>query len=67
MVLEEEGGVSLTKGSFFSFEQRYAMYRKNFQEPTMAEGFQEIKRIGFVPQFATRDEERIFLQFTSSD
>ncbi len=47
--------------------KRYAMYKKNFQEPTMAEGFQAIKKISFVAHFETKEEERVFLQFTSSD
>ena len=31
----------------------YAFYKKNFQPPTMKEGFKEVKQIDFVPTFSS--------------
>ncbi len=43
----------------------YNMYKKNFQEPALKEGFTKIKKITFVPKFDTKRDEKIFKQWTS--
>jgi len=40
----------------------YAMYKKKFQEPDLAEGFSEIKKIKFVPHFENDDHKNLFHQ-----
>ncbi len=44
----------------------YAMFNKNFQEPQLNEGFEEIKEINFVPSFSEEDKEKeeLFYLFT---
>ncbi|XP_076440762.1 uncharacterized protein F21D5.5-like [Babylonia areolata] len=44
----------------------YNVFKKNFEEPTTAEGFVEVVKVNFVPQFdSTRDRE-IFEQWTTA-
>ena len=40
-------------------------HHKNFQEPTLDEGFQEIVQINFVPSFdaGEREKEKLFFNF----
>ena len=40
-------------------------HHKNFQEPTLSEGFEEIVRINFVPAFdgVEKEKEQLFFQF----
>jgi bifunctional polynucleotide phosphatase/kinase len=42
----------------------YAVFTKNFEEPTLEEGFIEIRKVNFIPQFDSREEEAAFLEFT---
>ncbi|KAJ8306571.1 hypothetical protein KUTeg_017116 [Tegillarca granosa] len=42
----------------------YAVYNKNFQKPTMAEGFSEIIEINFDPVFDSKRDEELFKQWT---
>eukprot|EP00299_Pterocystis_sp_00344_P009966 c4353_g1_i1.p1 GENE.c4353_g1_i1~~c4353_g1_i1.p1 ORF type:complete len:429 (-),score=98.50 c4353_g1_i1:94-1380(-) len=42
----------------------YNMFQKNFQEPDLSEGFDEIVHVDFVPVFANAAEREEFLQFT---
>ncbi len=43
----------------------YGMYKKNFKEPKTAEGFKEIKKINFVPNFGEdKEKEKMFYLFT---
>ena len=41
----------------------YNIFNKNFVEPTLAEGFREIKNVHFVPTFNDAKERRLFFQF----
>ena len=44
----------------------YNVFKKNFEEPTTAEGFSEVLKVDFVPKFdSTRDLE-IFKQWTTA-
>lgn len=40
----------------------YNMYKKNFKEPELSEGFSEIKKIRFVASFDNPDHEKLFQQ-----
>lgn len=42
----------------------YNMYKKNFEPPSMAEGFSEIVNIDFVPTFDSEKDKDIFKQWT---
>jgi len=42
----------------------FNMFRSKFEEPKLSEGFTEIKKINFVPQFDDASTEGIFKQFT---
>ncbi|ELR24286.1 DNA 3'phosphatase [Acanthamoeba castellanii str. Neff] len=42
----------------------YNMFKKQYVEPRLAEGFTEIKPITFVPQFDNPDQEKLFHQLT---
>jgi bifunctional polynucleotide phosphatase/kinase len=42
----------------------YNMYKKHFKEPSLDEGFAEIKDIKFVPQFDDPEKEQLFYHFT---
>ena len=42
----------------------YAMFKKQFEEPTTDEGFVEVKKISFVPVFESKEDEQLFRQFT---
>ena len=44
----------------------YNVYKKNFEEPHMSEGFKEIKEINFVPVFDNKKDEKIFKQWTTA-
>lgn len=44
----------------------YNMFKKNFEEPAMDEGFTEIKKVDFVPRFASTRDENIFKQWTTA-
>ncbi len=43
----------------------YNMYKKNYQEPAIKEGFTEIKKITFVPKFDNKRDETLFKQWTT--
>lgn len=38
-------------------------YRKNFQEPSTAEGFDEVVRVNFVPKFDDRRLENLYFMY----
>jgi len=40
----------------------YAMYKKKFEEPTVDEGFSELKKITFVAHFENPEHEKLFNQ-----
>ena len=42
----------------------YNMYKKNYEEPKASEGFQEIKKIKFVPKFDSKKDENLFKQWS---
>lgn len=42
----------------------YNVYKKNFQEPTAAEGFSEVVTIDFYPQFEDQKHTKLFKQWT---
>jgi len=42
----------------------YNQFRSKFEEPTMKEGFDEVKKIQFVPDFQSNDHKSLFLQRT---
>lgn len=42
-------------------------YKKNFQEPEMAEGFEEIVKIPFVPKFDKDEHEKLYKMFLLED
>jgi len=42
----------------------YNMFKKNFKEPSLDEGFSEIKKINFVPSFKNEAHERFFKLWT---
>ena len=43
----------------------YNVYKKNYEEPKMTEGFKEIKKIKFVPKFDSKKDENLFKQWTN--
>lgn len=43
----------------------YNMFKKNFGEPKTDEGFSEVIKVDFVPQFSSQRDEDIFKQWTS--
>ncbi|XP_064606402.1 bifunctional polynucleotide phosphatase/kinase-like [Liolophura sinensis] len=45
-------------------EVGYNVYKKNFQEPTIEEGFTEVLKIDFVPEFGSSRDEQLFRQWT---
>ncbi|XP_077981308.1 bifunctional polynucleotide phosphatase/kinase-like [Glandiceps talaboti] len=42
----------------------YNVFKKNFEEPELSEGFTEIKKIEFIPNFASKKDEELFKQWT---
>ena len=38
----------------------YRVYEKNYEEPELKEGLEEIKRIDFIPVFDTEEDEQLF-------
>jgi len=42
----------------------YAVYQKNFKMPRQEEGFIEVKKINFIPQFASPKDQELFNQLT---
>lgn len=42
----------------------YRVFASHAQEPSLSEGFVEIKKVNFVPQFDDPEHERLFYQFT---
>jgi len=42
----------------------YNMFKKNFKEPAVEEGFAEVRKIPFVPHFENDQEREMFLQRT---
>jgi len=42
----------------------YVMFKKNFEEPNKNEGYTEIRKIDFQPLFESKEDERMFLEFT---
>jgi len=46
----------------------YNTYKKNFEQPSLSEGFSEIIQIDFLPDFRSdQDFEKIFKQWTEKD
>jgi bifunctional polynucleotide phosphatase/kinase len=43
----------------------YNVFKKNFEEPTKAEGFSEIVKVDFVPHFDSMRDEQIFRHWTT--
>jgi bifunctional polynucleotide phosphatase/kinase len=43
----------------------YNVYKKDFQEPNVNEGFKEVIKIDFEPRFDSPDDEKLFKQWTS--
>ena len=67
--------VSLQAHSYLSLLQKqsgrkhvprigYVMFKKNFEEPNKNEGYTEIRKIDFQPLFESKEDERMFLEFT---
>lgn len=42
----------------------YRVYEKNYEEPELAEGLKEIRRVDFVPVFDSEDDEQLFKKWT---
>ncbi|XP_070564381.1 bifunctional polynucleotide phosphatase/kinase-like [Ptychodera flava] len=42
----------------------FHVFKKNFEEPDLSEGFSDIKKIDFVPYFAEKRDEDLFKQWT---
>ncbi|XP_002740993.1 uncharacterized protein F21D5.5-like [Saccoglossus kowalevskii] len=42
----------------------FNVFKMNFSEPELAEGFSEIKKIEFIPKFASKNDESVFKQWT---
>jgi len=42
----------------------YAMFYKNFEDPTKAEGFTEVVKVKWAPHFASDADKELFLQKT---
>ena len=42
----------------------YNMYKSNFEEPDMSEGFSEIVTLKFEYQFESKEHEELFKQWT---
>lgn len=45
----------------------YRVYEKNFELPTVDEGFTEVRSLEFVPQFASRNDRELFMHWTSAE
>jgi bifunctional polynucleotide phosphatase/kinase len=43
----------------------YNVYKKDFVEPSVKEGFTDVIKIDFEPNFATKDDEILFKHWTS--
>lgn len=43
----------------------YATFRKNYVEPTLAEGFDSIEKCTFRPEFEDEDHQLLFKQYLS--
>jgi len=57
--------VKMTSGAVRRIpEIAYNMYKKSFQEPTVEEGFEEVKKIPFVPVFDSEAHRKFFTQKT---
>jgi len=41
----------------------FNVYKKKYKEPTKTEGFTEIKKINFVPEFSSEQEKEVFLKW----
>lgn len=39
------------------------IFRAKYQEPTVAEGFAEVVRVNFVPEFRSEDEEALYAMY----
>ena len=44
----------------------YNVFKKNFEEPKTSEGFSEVIKVDFVPQFSNKRDEEIFKQWTTA-
>ena len=44
----------------------FNMFKKNFEEPTVAEGFSEVMKVEFVPKFDSDRDLDIFKQWTTA-
>lgn len=42
----------------------YRVYNKNFEEPDLDEGFDTIQKVKFIPNFETKRDEELFLEFS---
>ena len=49
-----------THNSFFATAPPF---RNKYQEPTVAEGFAEVARVNFVPEFRNADEEALYAMY----
>ncbi len=45
----------------------YRVYEKHFEPPELSEGFVEVSRIEFVPQFASRSDKDLFMHWNSAE
>lgn len=44
----------------------YNMFKKNFEEPSTAEGFSEVVKVEFAPKFDSARDQSIFQQWTTA-
>ncbi|KAL8622446.1 hypothetical protein ACOMHN_034111 [Nucella lapillus] len=44
----------------------YNVFKKNFEEPTTAEGFTQVVKVNFVPKFDSKRDQVIFQQWTTA-
>jgi len=45
-------------------EMAYKMYTSSFTKPELAEGYEEIKQINFIPTFESQEDEELFYEYT---
>ena len=55
---------ALTNGEVQHVPQvAYNKYKKDFEEPQLSEGFVAVRRVNFVPHFASDDQRALFCQY----